>query len=210
MFPSTILPSPRLRAKYRLVAWLIFGLNLLWLLPLAVAIGLDTGDATGATAGLLIALAINLAWFLPTLWLVDRYFDSLRYELHEDEIVVYVGIWTQSRKHVPYRTITNIAIKRDIFDRFLFNIGTVEVQTAGGSGAQQLAEESLVGLVDYDGVYEIIAEVLRQYRTHPLGPRQAGTGAALGEESSLPGLMSALTAMLSELRTIRALLERER
>jgi hypothetical protein len=32
------------------------------------------------------------------------------------------------------RTVTTISVKRDILDRWLFNLGTLEIQTAGMSG----------------------------------------------------------------------------
>lgn len=202
MFPIVITPSPRLRSKYRLIAWLTLASQLLWSVPLALAIGWDISELTGGMAGILIALGLNALWFLPTLWLVDRYYESLSYELQEDEIIVRIGIWTATVKHVPFRTVTNIAIKRDIFDRFLFNIGTVEVQTAGSNNTQQSAEETLAGLVDYEGVYLNVAETLRRYRSFPLSPTQAGADALPSAASAAPDL----SALLAEVRAIRALL----
>lgn len=205
MTPVAFTPSYRLRSKYRLVAWIVLFFQLLWSLPVGLALGLDIGEGSGALIGLLVALILNALWFLPTLWLVDRYYDSISYELHEDEIIVRVGIWTQSVKHVPFRTVTNIAIKRDIFDRFLFNIGTVEVQTAGASGTQQNAEEQLAGLVDFEGIYNTIAAALRRYRAVPMSPTQAG--------SDLPGHApdgETMAALLTEVRAIRLLLDGRR
>lgn len=202
MYPITIKPSPRLRSKYRLIAWLTLVSQLVWSVPLGLAIGWEAAELTGGMAGILIALALNALWFLPTLWLVDRYYESLSYELQEDEIIVRIGIWTATVKHVPFRTVTNIAIKRDIFDRFLFNIGTVEIQTAGSNNTQQSAEETLAGLVDYEGVYLNVAEALRRYRTLPLGPTQAAPDALPSPAGPAPDL----SALLAEVRAIRALL----
>jgi membrane protein YdbS with pleckstrin-like domain len=177
---------------------------LLWSLPLGFIAGLDAGDTAGATVALLVVLALNLLWYLPTLWLIDRYVASIQYEIVEDEIIVRVGIWTYTVKHVPYRTVTNIAVKRDIFDRFLFNIGTLEVQTAGANTSQSGgAEESLMGLVDYEGVYNVVAEALRRYRNLPLSPTQAEAEARLAPDAS--GSV-ALGDLLQELRAIRTLL----
>lgn len=204
MVPSYLQPSPRLRSKFRLIASLVLLSMLLWSLPLGFFAGLDAGDTAGATVGLLAVLALNLLWYLPTLWLIDRYVASIQYEIVEDEIIVRVGIWTYTVKHVPYRTVTNIAVKRDIFDRFLFNIGTLEVQTAGANTSQSGgAEESLMGLVDYEGVYNVVAEALRRYRNLPLSPTQADAEARLAPDAL--GSV-ALGDLLQELRAIRTLL----
>ncbi|MGH2545093.1 MAG: PH domain-containing protein [Ardenticatenaceae bacterium] len=204
MTPIHLKPSPRLRSKYRLLAWLILVSQLFWSLPLAFFIGFDVNASAGAFIGLGIALLLNALWFLPTRWLVDRYYDSIAYEIQEDEVIVHVGIWTHSVKHVPFRTVTNIAINRDIFDRFLFAIGTVEIQTAGAASAQASAEESLAGLTDYEGIYNIVAERLRRYRGLPMSPTQAVPDAPEGVS------VAALShALLEEVRMIRMLLERD-
>jgi len=112
----------------------------------------------------LIFLGANILWMAPAFVLYPIYFRSISYELKEDEIVVHKGILTKSTKVVPYRTVTNLHQKRDLLDRYLFKLGTLNVQTAGMSG-QQGAEEVLVGLEDYDGVMKMVREELRRYRS---------------------------------------------
>ena len=123
-------------------------------------ISLDGGPA-GVFTGVFLALAAGF-WIVGAT-LAGPYFRSLRYEIQDDEVIVHVGIWTKSVKHVPYRTVTNIKIQRGILDRFLFNIGTLNIQTAGMSGSTG-AEESLVGLEDVQGIYEVVATRLREFR----------------------------------------------
>lgn len=84
----------------------------------------------------LLALAFLGAWF---------YYPTLRYEVVEDEIHVFVGLITKTRKVVPYRTITNIEVKQGPYDRLL-DIGSVEIQTAGNSANKQGPEEKLEGV----------------------------------------------------------------
>ena len=91
------------------------------------------------------------------------YFRSLRYEILEDEVIVHVGIITHSVKHVPYRTVTNITVKRDILDRWFFNLGSLNIQTAGMSG-QSGAEEKLVGMENIQEIYESVVSELRRFR----------------------------------------------
>jgi membrane protein YdbS with pleckstrin-like domain len=48
------------------------------------------------------------------------------------EIYTKRGIITITKRHVPFRTITNVQTRRGVFDR-VFGIGTVLIETAGGS-----------------------------------------------------------------------------
>ena len=161
---KTLRPSPdyqqKLRWEFSLIAVviLLFGVGIGWLISLDSEIG---GQAI--RMALLITGGLDLLWWLPAMILVGPYYRSLHYEIHEDEVIVHVGIWTQSIKHVPYRTVTNLTIKRDILDR-QFNLGTLEIQTAGLSDSTGRAEQSLVGLVDAQTAHERLAVHLRRFR----------------------------------------------
>jgi membrane protein YdbS with pleckstrin-like domain len=113
-------------------------------------------------AGLIVGLLMNLIWIIPAIVIVVRYYQSLHYEIHEDEVIMHVGVITKTVKHVPFRTITNLKVKRGPFDR-LFGLGTVDIQTAGKSG-ENGAEESLVGLSDVREVYNQITSKLRSIK----------------------------------------------
>ena len=113
-----------------------------------------------------------------------------------------VGILVKSVKHVPYRTVTNIATKRDIFDRWFFGLGTLNIQTAGMSGAKG-AEERLVGLPNVQDVYEMVATELRRFRG-AMAPtaadvEQADVDGARGTH----GAPKILNDILEEVRAIR-------
>ncbi|MBI9046655.1 MAG: PH domain-containing protein [Anaerolineaceae bacterium] len=106
----------------------------------------------------------GILFLLLALILSGPYLRSLQYEIHDDEVIVKAGIWTKSVKHVPFRTITNITIKKDIIDRML-GIGSLNIQTAGMSGGDgSKAEEALVGLLNVQDIYEIVAAELRRFR----------------------------------------------
>lgn len=186
-------PSRRLLTKYRLITTLIFVPISCGLLVPGLAIGTEAGGGGGALAGFGITVFLLLLGLGVTQWLVGQYFHSLHYEIHADEVIVRGGIITHSVKHVPFRTVTNITVRRDLFDRFLFEIGTVDVQTAGASQTTTRAEESLTGLNDYEGIYTVIATALKRYRGVALAPDQASL--ADGEDP-----------VVAELRQIRALL----
>jgi hypothetical protein len=99
---------------------------------------------------------------------------------------------------VPYRTVTNLTVKRDILDRWLFGLGTLNIQTAGMSG-QTGAEESLVGLPNVQEVYELVVTELRRFR--------GGMAPTAAEVEGEPSVANALNAILAEVRAIRQALE---
>jgi len=158
---------------------------------------MDDGPHAGRICRLIVFL-LDVAWYLPALILSGYYCKSLRYEIRNDKVIVHVGIWTKSVKHEPFRTVTNLKINRDIFDRGLFGIGSLNIQTAGMSGKSG-AEESLVGLPNVQYVYEIVGTRLRQYR--------GAMAPTASEVESEPG-GSRLEATLAELRAIRKALEK--
>ena len=134
--------------------------------------------------------------------LTGPYYRSLSYEIQDDEVIVHVGILTKSVKHVPYRTVTNLTVKRDILDRWLFGLGTLNIQTAGMSG-QTGAEERLVGLTNVQEVYEMVVTELRRFR--------GGMAPTAAEAESASAVVSAdaLSAILAEVRAIRQALEKD-
>ncbi len=197
-------PNPRYLSKLRL------GINLLALtillsgLLIGGLVSLDPEtDSNVVWLITLIVAASDVAWWLPALFLIGAYYRSLSYEVHDDEVIVHVGIWTKSVKHVPYRTVTNIQINRDIFDRWFFNIGSLNIQTAGMSGATG-AEENLVGLPNVQEVYDLVAHELRRFRG-AMAPTAAEVEA--GQGVSADGVLGAL---LTEVRAIRQALEQHK
>jgi membrane protein YdbS with pleckstrin-like domain len=197
-------PNPRYLTKLRwamtLVALVIlaFGALLGGLLSLDRDIG-----ARGAWITMLVHAAIAVLWWVPAMLLTGPYYRSLSYEIHEDEVIVRVGIVTQSVKHVPYRTVTNLTVRRGILDRWL-GLGSLDIQTAGISGTSK-AEQSLVGLENTDEVYALVAAALRRFRG-AMAPTAAGEE---GEAKQAPSADETLTALLGEVRAIRQILEQQ-
>jgi len=192
----TLTPSEKLKTKYHLWIWLVF---LLLVFPF-VLLGLI--PELGWTYVWIFLLA-NALWMIPTLALVPAYYRSIEYELGEEEIIVRKGLITKVIKTIPYRTVTNIVVKRGLLDRRL-GIGGVAIHTAGFS-QQGGPEAMLSGLEDFEGVHRDVFDALRRYR--------ARTGPALGvEEVSEPRgeLAELLREILAELRGVRdALVERK-
>jgi uncharacterized membrane protein YdbT with pleckstrin-like domain len=167
----------------------IVGLLFAWL------ISTDEGERVGGIIAAVVMAVVAVYWLIAIL-LVGPYYRSLGYEIQADEVIVRVGIFVKSVKHVPYRTVTNIATKRDIFDRWFFGIGSLNIQTAGMSGTKG-AEENLVGLPNVQEVYEIVATELRRFRG-AMGPTTTDV-----EQDAVPGSAAVLNDILDEVRAIR-------
>jgi len=163
-------------------------------------VGIDEGVHVTIEITIYTAIFAGLFWIIAVILSVF-YYRSLSYEIQDDEIIVRVGIATKSVKHVPYRTVTNISIKRGILDRFMFDIGTLAVQTAGMSGTSG-AEQSLVGLDDVQAIYNDVAGKLREFRG-----AMSPTGAE--EDSAVEAPRGdVMASMLEELRAIRKSVEK--
>lgn len=152
-------------------------------------------------------LIINLIWLIPSLIVTPFYFNSIEYSVKAEsgetmpEIYVKKGFVTVTRKHVPFRTITNISSRAGPFDRF-FNIGNVNIETAGFSGTNQSGpEEKLEGIVFYEEVRDFILNELRKFRS----PYVTGTELVSPVEEPVPrieGLNNEILLTLKEIRDV--------
>jgi membrane protein YdbS with pleckstrin-like domain len=200
-------PDQKYLTKMRLVMVFIAALVLLGGLLLGWLISLDErAGVRGFNVTLLVTAILDVLWWVPAMLLSGPYYRSLAYEVREDEIVVQQGIWTKSIKHVPYRTVTNLALKRGILDRWL-GIGRLEVQTAGISGSSA-PEESLAGLTNVREVYEGVAAELRRFQGG-MAPTAAGTDQESPAPAGAAALQETLNSLLDEVRAIRRALDRD-
>jgi membrane protein YdbS with pleckstrin-like domain len=153
---------------------------------------------------------IATALLIPAIIIVPFYLRSIEYSVIAQsgetmpEIFVKKGIINITRKHVPFRTITNISSRAGLFDR-LFGIGAIEIETAGYSGAT--AEEKLEGITFYEELRDFILRELRKFKD----PYATGTEVVLPEEEPVTRTEDSLEdEILLVLREIRDLLRKER
>jgi membrane protein YdbS with pleckstrin-like domain len=153
-------------------------------------------------------IVLNLIWLIPALIIQPIYINSIEYSVKAEsgetmpEVYVKKGIVTVTRKHVPFRTITNISSKAGAFDR-MFGIGSVNIETAGYSGTSQTGpEEKLEGIVFYEEVRDFILNELRKFRD----PYVTGTEVVLPVEEPVPRGPGLDDEILITLREIRDLL----
>jgi membrane protein YdbS with pleckstrin-like domain len=155
---------------------------------------------------------INLFWLVPALLLTPPYFKSIEYSVKAEtgdtmpEIYSKRGIFTITRKHVPFRTITNISSKAGPLDR-LFKIGSVHIETAGYSGANKSGpEETLSGIVFYEEVRDFILKELRKFKE----PYVTGTEVVYPTEEPVPKMEGLDDEILTTLREIRDILRNKK
>jgi membrane protein YdbS with pleckstrin-like domain len=153
-------------------------------------------------------IIFNLVWLIPGCILLPFYVRSIEYSVISEtgktmpEIYVKKGIVSITRKHVPFRTITNISTTAGPLDR-LFGIGSVEIETAGYSGQRRGPEEKMSGIPFYEEVRDFILQELRRYR----GQYALTTEVVRREEEPVPKLPGRFDDdMLRTLREIRELL----
>jgi len=160
-------------------------------------------------------LGLNLIWFVPLIIWIPFYIRTLEYSVKAEsgetmpEIYVKKGVFTITRKHVPFRTITNISSRAGVFDR-VFGIGSVHIETAGYSGTKSTGpEEKLEGIVFYEEVRDFILNELRRFKY----PYVTGTEVVYPEEetvSRMEGLDDEILITLREIRDILKNRTRER
>jgi membrane protein YdbS with pleckstrin-like domain len=157
-------------------------------------------------------IVLNLIWLIPALIMLVFYVKSIEFSVKAEsgetmpEVYVKRGIVTVTRKHVPFRTITNISSNAGPFDR-LFGIGSVNIETAGFSGANQTGpEEKLEGIVFYEEVRDFILNELRKFRD----PYVTGTEVVLPVDEPAPRGPGLDDEMLITLREIRDLLRNQK
>lgn len=153
----------------------------------------------------------HLFWLVPALIFIPKYYRSIEYSVKAEsgesmpEVYIKTGILTITRKHLPFRTVTNISSHAGPFDR-MFGIGSVHIETAGFSGSSQTSPEGkLEGIVFYEEVRDFILNELRRYRA----PYATGTEVTCPVEEPVPRTEGLEDEILLTLREIRDILRNQ-
>jgi membrane protein YdbS with pleckstrin-like domain len=218
---KTFKPSKALRNKYwfagivtAIATWLmvlgsVYGLSYL----MSLDEGWSHADFISQWLGFVNYWTIiaELVWLIPAMVLIPVYVNAIEYSVISEtgeaspEIYVRKGIINITKKHVPFRTITNIASRAGAIDR-LFGIGNVEIQTAGYSGGpagQTGPEEKLEGIKAYEALTGFVLGELRRFRD----PYTTGTEVVFPREAAVPKIEGFLDDdILTAIRDIREIL----
>ena len=93
------------------------------------------------------------------------FIDRLSYEIKDNSITIYSGIFTKIEQNIPHSKVTDFVLYRDILDRF-WGMGSIKVQTAGASGETGY-EGVLSGLLDYESIHkDLRAKLISSQQTN--------------------------------------------
>ena len=204
MAPETHFPlSIPFKPAPALVTWFIVDFSLIMVLILACTVfSVLLSSSADALITAVLLLCIVVVFVLFAYW-VKLYYQSMWYELHEDEMRWKRGVWFRTTGIVPYNRITNLDLKQGPVMRWL-NISTLSIQTAGYSG-QAVPEIRIEAIEHADELRELVRTLVRQSGS---GANNDGTGTNAPVQAAT-GSMSSNLLMLDELKKIRLLLEHQ-
>ena len=163
-------------------------------LPVLAFSGIDPLVSLLVLFGIVILSAGFILW-------VRLYYESMWYELHEDEMRWRRGVWFKRTGIVPYNRITNLDLVQGPVMRAL-SISTLSIQTAGYSG--QAVPEILIEAIEQ-------AEELRELIRTLVRKGSGGDGTGTGAIQRMAGTGTTVDRqVLEELQKIRLLLEQKR
>jgi membrane protein YdbS with pleckstrin-like domain len=193
-FPLNTLfkPSPSMKTWYRGGIGFLIGLILLFAyLPAVLFAEMPAEFSVVILGGTFLLYALLWYW-------VDLYYESMWYELREDEINWKRGVWFRTTGIVPYNRITNLDVRQGPFMRAL-GISNLALQTAGYSG--QAVPEILIEAVEHaEELRECIRSMVRRsaLQDDGTGNKTVSPGAGIPVDQQI----------LGELKSIRAVLEK--
>jgi uncharacterized membrane protein YdbT with pleckstrin-like domain len=178
--------------------WIFLTISVLFALLIAIIhliIHLADGDMQAAEILWIICLAIIAALWVIGYPILYLWYKNLEYTVHEDRVSIHKGILTKTEQNIPFRAITDFALVRTLYDRFL-GIGSIKIQTAGKhvSSASQY-EGNLAGLINYNQLHTDLRE--RVKKLHPVSETM------MTREGGRPADTEVWQEMLKELREIR-------
>ncbi len=149
---------------------------------------------------ILLLVVFTLVMVLIAIW-IPAFYRSLNYIIEDDCVKMLKGVFWKKNITVPFTKITNVDVIQGPLQR-LFNIGTVNVQTAGAGGAQAARPELVfIGVRNLEGIKDSVMERVRGYKTKDQDePIETPPGREQPE---------VLSQILQELSAIRQLLEKK-
>ena len=153
------------------------------------------GDMQAAVILWIVILSIILALWVIGYPILYLWYKNLEYRVYEDRVSIQKGILTKTQQNIPFRAITDFALVRTLYDRFL-DIGSIKIQTAGkhiSSGSQY--EGNLGGLINYEQLHTELREKVK--KLHPVSET------VTARESEKPADTEVWKEMLKELKEIR-------
>ena len=142
-----------------------------------------------------ISIVLSIIWIIAQviIWaisipIIKLWIKNLAYVIQDDRVTIHKGILTKTQQNIPYRSVTDFALKRTIYDRLL-GLGSINIQG------------SLIGLIDYENLHSELKEKLK--KLHPVSESTTTSEPVRKTDESV------LIQMLEELKKIRRNLEKQ-
>ena len=166
--------------------------------PLFLSGPIDLVPGMAILAGIIIVTVVFAIW-------TRLYYDTMSYELHDDELRWRRGVWFRTTGIVPYNRITNLDLKQGPVMRWL-GISTISIQTAGYSG-QSVPEIRIEAIEHADELRELLRSSVRSCSTPGDG---TGTGTSARRPDEPVATTGTSILILDELKKIRVILEQQK
>lgn len=180
------------------VIWIILTVSAVLALLVAIVhliVYLVDGDMQVAVILWIVILSLILTLWVIVYPILYLWYKNLEYRVYQDRVSIHKGILTKTQQNIPFRAITDFALVRTLYDRFL-GIGSIKIQTAGKhiSSSSQY-EGNIAGLINYEKLHTELRERVRNL--HPVSET------VTTRESEKPADAEVLQEMLKELKEIR-------
>ncbi|MHA1466087.1 MAG: PH domain-containing protein, partial [Candidatus Heimdallarchaeaceae archaeon] len=120
---------------------------------------LEAEEFWAILAKIAIGVSVLVVVSIVIMILSKIYFQRLKYELLDTEIMIHKGVITKTKTIIPFRTITNLLIRRGLLDRY-FGTSTLIIQTAG-EGRVNKPEGKIIGIYYPHKLLEEIMNLVR-------------------------------------------------
>jgi len=197
---KTIKPDKKLFTKNLYILLTITGSVLILPAIVHLIIYLVGEDPIVAKVIWLVCLIILIVGWIISVPLIKLWINNLAYIIREDRVTIHKGFLTKTQQNIPYRSITDFALVRSIFDRLL-GIGSIKIQTAGQTKSPSGYEGHLAGLIDFEELHKELREKIKFL--HPVSESLTTNEVIQKSHESI------WDQILSELKTIRKLLEKQ-
>ena len=180
------------------IIWIFLTVSAILALLVAIVhliVYLVDGDMQAPVILWIVILSLILALWIILYPILYLWYKSLEYRVYEDRVSIHKGILTKTQQNIPFRAITDFALVRTLYDRFL-GIGSIKIQTAGKhiSSSSQY-EGNLAGLTSYEQLHTDLRKKVK--KLHPISET------VTTREIEKPADADVLLEMLKELKEIR-------
>jgi putative membrane protein len=147
------------------------------------------------------SFALGPFFFIALLPLYFRY-HTLRYRFDEEGVSMRWGILFRREISLTYARIQDIHLTSNFVERWL-GLAKIQIQTASGSSSAEMVIE---GLKDFEAIRDFLYTRMRGMKE---GRRDATAGSTSPSAEGLGAVVEALRETASEIRALRAELERK-